>query len=73
MTQVGIQIHKGIDSYQCRENRTIASTMEQWSILSNALNYIQYDKHPKNFHNLGITAVNICKNHSDLKEKKDMI
>ena len=28
--------------------------MEQWSILSNMLNYIQYDKHPKNFHNLGI-------------------
>ena len=47
--------------------------MEQWSILSNMLNYIQYDKHPKNFHNLDISTVNICKNHSDVKEKKDMI
>ena len=25
--------------------------MKQWAILSNTLNYIQYDKHPKNFHN----------------------
>ena len=27
----------------------------QWSIFSNTLNYIQYDRHPKNFHNLGIS------------------
>ena len=27
---------------------------EQWSILSNIFNYIQYDRHPKNYHNLGI-------------------
>ena len=32
--------------------------MEQWSILSNVLNYIQYDKHPKNYHSLNISAVN---------------
>ena len=32
--------------------------MEQWSILSNVVNYIQYDRHPKNFHNLNIIAVN---------------
>ena len=30
--------------------------MEQWSILSNMLNYIQYDRHPKNYHNLGISS-----------------
>ena len=47
--------------------------MEHWSILSNMLNYIQYDKHPKNFHNLGISAVNICKNHSNAREEKDMV
>ena len=43
--------------------------MEQWSILSNMLNYIQYDRHPKNHYNLGISAV-IC---SDAKEEKDMV
>ena len=47
--------------------------MEQWSILSNTLNYIQYDKHPKNFHNLGISAVNVYKNGSDAKKEKGMV
>ena len=37
---------------------TILSQMEQWSILSNIVNYIQYDRHPKNFCNLNIRAVN---------------
>ena len=37
------------------------------------LNYIQYDKHPKNYHSLGISVVNICKYHSDVKQEKDMI
>ena len=32
--------------------------MEQWSVLSNIVNYIQYDKHPMNFHNLNISTVN---------------
>ena len=36
----------------------ILSQMEQWSILSNIVNYIQYDKYPKNFHDLKIRAVN---------------
>ena len=36
---------------------TILSQMEQWSILSNIVNYIQYDRHPKNFCNLNIRAV----------------
>ena len=28
---------------------TTLSQMEQWSIFSNVINYVQYDKHPKNF------------------------
>ena len=32
--------------------------MEQWSILSNMVNYIEYNRHPKNFYNLDIKAVN---------------
>ena len=32
--------------------------MEQWSILSNVLNYIQYDKQPKNYHIIIISVVN---------------
>ena len=51
----------------------LLAQMEQWSILSNTLNYIQYDKHSKNFHNLGISAVNVYKNGSDAKKEKGMV
>ena len=34
---------------------------EQWSILSNILNYIQHDRHHTMNHNLNIRAVNKCK------------
>ena len=37
---------------------TLLSQMEQCSILSNVVSYIQYDKHPKNFYNLNIRALN---------------
>ena len=36
--------------------------MEQWSILSNVINYIQYDKHPKNFHTIYIKPLNKARN-----------
>ena len=47
--------------------------MEQWSILSNVLNYIPYDKHPKNYHNLSINAVNKCENSLDTSEERDIV
>ena len=28
--------------------------MEQWSILSNVVNYVQYDRHPRDFYDLDI-------------------
>ena len=34
------------------------SQMEQWSILSNVINYVQYDKHPKNFHTMSVRPIN---------------
>ena len=37
---------------------TVLSQKEQWLILSNVVNYMQYNKYPKNFHNLNISAVN---------------
>ena len=51
----------------------LLSQMEQWSSLSNTQNYTQYGKHPENFHNLGISTINIYKNHSDVKVEKDII
>ena len=43
----------------------LLAQMEQRSILSNTLNYIQYDRHPKNYHSL--------KNSLDMKEERDII
>ena len=35
----------------------IASQMEQWSIHSNVVNYIQYSRHPKEYYDLDIKAI----------------
>ena len=51
----------------------LLTQMEQWSILSNVLNYIQYDKDPKNYHNLSIKAVNKYKNSLDTSEERDIV
>ena len=48
---------------------TTLSQMEQWSILSNVINYLQYDKNPKNFHTMSIKSVNKIKD--KIKNKKD--
>ena len=34
------------------------SQMEQWSILSNVINYVQYNKSPKNVHAMSIKPIN---------------
>ena len=48
--------------------------MEQWSILSVVVNYIQYDRHPKNYYKLDIRAVD-HKGHKKIcnKEKERQI
>ena len=46
----------------------LLAQMEQWSILSTMLNYIEHDKLPQNFHKLGISTVNMCKNNSGIEE-----
>ena len=42
--------------------------MEQWSILSNVLNYIQHDRHHMINQNLSIRVVNKYKNSSETKD-----
>ena len=51
----------------------LLAQMEQRSILSNTLNYIEYDRHPKNYHNLGISTVNKYRNSLDAKEERYII
>ena len=37
---------------KAERQETIMSQIEQWSILSNMINYVQYNRHPKDFYNL---------------------
>ena len=37
---------------------SMLSQMEQWSILSNVINYMQYSKNPKNYHTMLIKPIN---------------
>ena len=48
----------------------LLTQMEQWSILSNTLNYIQYDRYPKNYHSLGISTVNKSRKNACAKEEE---
>ena len=43
--------------------------MEQWLILSNVINYVQYNKHPKNLHAMSVRPMNKMKNR--IKSRKD--
>ena len=45
------------------------SQMEQWSILSNVINYVQYSKNPKDFHTTTVRSVNNKKLNLVLKDK----
>ena len=47
---------------------TTLSQLEQWSILSNVINYVQYDQNPKNLHTMSIKSVNKIKD--KIKSKK---
>ena len=47
--------------------------MEQWSILSNTLKYIQYYRHPKNNHSLGISVVNKGGRNACTREERDIL
>ena len=50
----------------------LMTQMEQCSILSNLLNYIQHDRHHIINHNLSIRAVNKYKNGSETKEEREI-
>ena len=44
------------------------SHMEHWSILSNVVNYVQYDRNSKKFHELVVKALD-QENHREMYEK----
>ena len=47
--------------------------MEQWSILSNILNYVRRDKYYISNHTLDIKTVNKHKDKSDTREEEESI
>ena len=61
--------HEIITNKVERDN-TVISQMAQWSIPSNVVNYVQYDRQPKDFYNLNIKAVD-QKNHKKLHGKEE--
>ena len=52
---------------------TTLSQMKQWSILSNVINYVQCDKHPKNFLSMSVRPTNKMKTRlkAERMKKKD--
>ena len=54
--------------YNIEKDNASTSQMEQWSILSNIVNYVQYDRNPKNFYELNVKALN-QKNHRKIYDK----
>ena len=46
--------------------------MEQWSVLSNVLNYIQHDRHHMINQTLSIRAVKKYKNSSETKDEREI-
>ena len=49
----------------------LMTQMEQWSFLSNTLNYIQHDRHHTMNHDLSIRVMNKYKNNPETKEDKE--
>ena len=61
--------HEIITNKVEKEN-TITSQMEQWSILSNIINYVQCDRHSTNVYDLDIKSVD-QKSHRKLYGKEE--
>ena len=60
--------------YNTEKIEPLLPHMGHWSILSNTLNYIQYGRYSKNYHSLGISAVNKCrKNPCRVEGERDII
>ena len=55
------------------EIEPLMTQMEQWSILSNVLNYIQHDRHHTVNHSLNIKTVNKYRNNLETKEEKELV
>ena len=67
-TSRDINPYKEIIVNKAEKIEPILTQMEQWSVLSN---YIQYNSHPKNFHSLSISTVNNYRKSPCTKEEEE--
>ena len=65
-----INLYCDIIVNKVERDNTIISQMEQWLIFGNVVNYLLYNRHPKNFHNLEIRAVDQTR-HKKLYNKEE--
>ena len=73
MTQMGKPIHRELIVNNAERIEPFITQMEQWSILSNVLNYIQHERHHTVNHTLNIKAVNKYSNKSEIKDEKEPV
>ena len=72
-TDGGTNPYKELIVNNAEKIEPLLAQMEQQSILSNTLSYIQYDRHPNNYHTLDINAVNKYRNSLDARKERDII
>ena len=65
--------YKELTANNTEKIEPLLTQMEQWSFLSNTLNYIQYYRHPKNYHRCGISAMNKCGKNPCIIEERDTL
>ena len=65
-----INLYYEIIKNKVEKDNMIKSQMEQWSILSKIVNYVQYNRHPKHFYDLDIKAVH-QKSHKKICGKEE--
>ena len=66
-----INSYHEIITTKAEKDDTIISQMEQWSIMSNEVNYVQYNGNLKNFYNLDIRTVDQKKKHKKKYNKEE--
>ena len=66
---MGIKSYRELIVNNASKIENTLSQMEQWSILSNVVNYVQYSKKPKNFHAMLIKPIHNSKFSKGTKDK----
>ena len=67
-TDIEINPYQNIVVNNTDKDNINTSQMQHWSIVSNVVNYVQYDRNPKNFHELNVKALD-QKNHKKIYDK----